>query len=56
MAVSLLKKHEIEFVRPGLSMSEVIDKKIQEHAAEVSHNISVMSVESNECVKYLTLF
>ena len=35
MAVSLMKKQMIEFVRPGLSLSEIIDKKIEEHVAEV---------------------
>ena len=35
MAVSLMKKQMIEFVRPGLSLSEIIDKKIEERVAEV---------------------
>ena len=42
MAVSLMKKQMIEFVRPGLSLSEIIDKKIEEHVAEV--RLLVLSV------------
>lgn len=31
-----MKKHNIAFVQPGLSMSELIDKKIEEHISEGS--------------------
>ena len=34
--MNLLKKHNIQFVRTGLTMSEVIDKKIEAHITEVS--------------------
>ena len=41
MAVSLMKKQMIEFIRPGLSLSEIIDKKIGEHVTEVRFIIKI---------------
>lgn len=35
MAATLMKAGNIQFVRPGLSMSEVIDEKIEQHVNEV---------------------
>jgi len=54
MAVSLMKKQMIEFVRPGLSLSEIIDKKIEEHMAEGSDDAFFVCDLGDVAQKYRT--
>ncbi|XP_067934271.1 ornithine decarboxylase-like [Watersipora subatra] len=53
MTFNLLKKHNIQFVRHGLTMSEMIDKKIEEHIVEGSDDAFFVCDLGDVTQKYL---